>query len=221
MTDTIAVRPWTDPVIDTLGHDPRSLYVETFYLPSLGPTTLLLLRRLAACFEEHPEGTDLPLAETSQSLGLGAREGRSSPLWRSLMRLVQFDLAREDDGALAVRRNVPPVNRRHIRRLPPHLQQAHTEWARAQLNEPPLEPARRNARRLAFTLTELGEDLDHVERALFAAGFHPALCRETAAWAWDRHRRDLVELLVLEAEPPAAATAAGPRPRDTAPPLGR
>jgi hypothetical protein len=217
LIETIAVRPWTDPVIDTLGHDPRSLYVETFYLPSLGPTTLLLLRRLAACFEDHPEGTELPVAETSQSLGLGAREGRNSPLWRSLMRLVQFDLAREDDQALAVRRLVPPVNRRHIRRLPLHLQQAHAEWAMARLNESPLEPARRNARRLAYTLTELGEDLDHVERALFAAGFHPALCRETAAWAWERHRQDLVEHLVLDGEPPAPASAiAEPRPRDAA-----
>jgi hypothetical protein len=205
LTDTITVRPWADPVIDTLGHDPRSLYVETFYLPSLGPTTLLLLRRLAACLEDYPEGTELPVAETSQSLGLGAREGRNSPLRRSVGRLVQFDLAREEgDDAIAVRRLVPPINRRHIRRLPPQLQQAHAHWAQARLAEPPLEPARRNARRLAFTLTELGEDLDRVERALFAAGFHPALCRETAAWAWDRHRRDLVEFLVLDGEAPAS-----------------
>lgn len=192
MPETIRIRPWPDPVIDTLGHDPRSLYVETFWLPTLGPTTLLLLRRLAACFEEHPEGTELSLAETSMSLGLGPREGRGSPLSRSLGRLVQFDLAREEGPSLAVRRHVPPVNRRHIRRLPTHLQEAHDEWANTRLAEPVVEAARRNARRLAFTLIELGEDLDRAERALFAAGFHPALCRESAAWAWDRHRRDIV-----------------------------
>lgn len=205
MSETIPIRPWPDPVIDTLGHDPRSLYVETFWLPTLGPTTLLLLRRLAACFEEHPEGTELSLAETSLSLGLGPREGRGSPLCRSLNRLVQFDLAREEGESLAVRRHVPPVNRRHVRRLPPHLQEAHAQWANTQLAEPPVEVARRNARRLAYTLVELGEDLDRVERALFAAGFHPALCRETAAWAWDRHRRDIVGATPTSAGPPVMA----------------
>jgi hypothetical protein len=32
--------PWPDPMIDTLGHDPRSFYVEAFWLPILGPTSL-------------------------------------------------------------------------------------------------------------------------------------------------------------------------------------
>ena len=27
---TVVVKPWTDPVLDVLGHDPRSWYVETF-----------------------------------------------------------------------------------------------------------------------------------------------------------------------------------------------
>ena len=190
MSETIRVRPWADPVIDTLGHDPRSLYVETYWLPTLGPSTLLLLRRLAACFDAHPDGSELPVAETSRALGLGAREGRTSPLWRSFHRLVQFDLAREEgEDTLAVRRSVPPVNRRHVRRLPESLQHAHDEWVSRRLDEPAVEVARRNARRVAYTLIELGEDLDHVERTLFAAGFHPALCRECAGWAWQRHRQ--------------------------------
>ena len=37
----IRVEPWPDPVIDELGHDPRSAYVETFWLPVLGPTTTI------------------------------------------------------------------------------------------------------------------------------------------------------------------------------------
>ena len=204
MPETIRIRPWTDPIIDTLGHDPRSLYAETFWLPTLGPTALFLMRRLAACFEAHPEGSELPVAETSQSLGLGTREGRNSPLWKSLNRLVQFDLARTSAGTLPgtpdvpeveVRRHVPPVNRRHVSRLPAHLQAAHYEWAEARLAEPVIDAARRNARRFALTLTELGEDLDTVERTLFAAGFHPALCRETASWAWAAKRLQRVTTL--------------------------
>jgi hypothetical protein len=38
-TETIAIRPWPDEVIDAVGHDPRSAYVERFWLGVLGPST--------------------------------------------------------------------------------------------------------------------------------------------------------------------------------------
>ena len=186
---SLAIHAWPDPVIDTVGHDPRSEYVERFWLPTLGPTSLLLLRRLATGLDRNPEGISVDVAEFSQALGLGLREGKSSPLARSLDRLTQFDLAcTTGTDEYAVRRNVPPVNRRHIRRLPDRLQDEHRIWTEAQLEEPPLAMARRRARRLAFTLFEQGDDLDHVERTLHGIGFHPALCRESAQWAYDRHR---------------------------------
>jgi hypothetical protein len=189
MPTTIAVRPWSDPVIDTLGHDPRSVYVETFWLPTLGPTSLLLLRHLAARFDETPDLVELDVATTAQRLGLGHREGPSSPLVRSFTRLEQFDLAcRTRDEHLAVRRTVPPVNRRHIRRLPDALRVEHDAWAEAQLAEPPLAAARRRACRIALALLEQGDDLDRAERALHAVGFHPAICRAAAEWAHGRHR---------------------------------
>ncbi len=31
------IRPWSDDVVDKLGFDPRSSYVEDFWLPILGP----------------------------------------------------------------------------------------------------------------------------------------------------------------------------------------
>jgi hypothetical protein len=190
MPPTITIKPWNDAVIDTLGHDPRSLYVETFWLPTLGPTALLLLRHLATRFDHHPGGVELPVAEASQALGLGDRDGNSSPIVRSLQRLEQFDLACSDPHSptVAVRRNLPPVNRRHVRRLPAHLQVAHDEWAEARLAEEPLAEARRRSRRLALTLLEQGDDADHVERVLFSTGFHPSVCHESARWAWQRHR---------------------------------
>lgn len=36
----ITVRPWIDPVVDEHGHDPRSRYVERFWLGVLGPTAM-------------------------------------------------------------------------------------------------------------------------------------------------------------------------------------
>ena len=59
MPAMLTIKPWPDPLLDTLGHDPRCLYVETFWLPTLGPTAILLLRHLATQFDRHPEGIDL------------------------------------------------------------------------------------------------------------------------------------------------------------------
>jgi len=178
----IRVLPWPDPVLDVIGHDPRSWYAETFWLPTLGPTALLLLRHLADRFERAPEGVDLPVADTAQALGLGPRDGPSSPLLRSLARLQQFELAC-DDGAttVAVRRALPPVHRRHVRRLPAALQAQHAEWVAEQSN--PVDLARRRARRFALTLLAQDEPIDAVERALHAGGFHPALAHEAVRWA--------------------------------------
>lgn len=224
MPETIHVVPWIDPVIDTLGHDPRSLYAETFWLPTLGPTSLLLMRHLATRFDDNNDGLDLPVAETSMALGLGPREGNSSPLMRSLLRLVQFDLAcQRHDGSAAVRRNVPPVNRRHIRRLPDRLQREHAVYVHSRLSEPPGTTARKKAYRIAFTLVELDEDPASVERVLFTAGFHPSVCRDATTWAVSRHEKaealDVPDLPDPVPHPPAASTT--PAPRIPPPPPGR
>jgi hypothetical protein len=204
MPATLTIKPWPDPLLDTLGHDPRSLYVETFWLPTLGPTAVLLLRHLATKFDESPGGIELAVADTSQALGLGQRDGNSSPILRTLTRLSQFDLACDDGrGTVAVRRNLPPINRRHVRRLPGHLQTAHAEWAEAKLAEAPLATARRRARQVAFTLLEQGDDPDHVERILYATGFHPSVCHDAARWAYQRHR-DAMEAATAATTEPAA-----------------
>ncbi len=75
MPAALRVTPWPDPVLDVLGHDPRSWYAETFWLPTLGPTALLLMRHLADRFERTPDGVELPVADTAAALGLGARRG--------------------------------------------------------------------------------------------------------------------------------------------------
>jgi hypothetical protein len=188
MAVALRVTPWPDPVLDVLGHDPRSWYAETFWLPTLGPTSLLLMRHLADRFEHTPDGVELPVADTAAALGLGARDGNSSPLMRSLVRLQQFELASaQDEMTIAVRRALPPVHRRHVRRLPAALQARHAEWVAGQ-GAAPLELARRRARRVALTLVVQGEPMDAVERALHSSGFHPALAHEAVRWARDRGR---------------------------------
>jgi hypothetical protein len=191
----LTIVPWPEPVIDTLGHDPRSLYVETFWLPILGPTALLLLRHLATRFDETPAGVELRIAETSQALGVGNREGSSSPIVRTLARLEQFEVAFADplSPTIAVRRNLPPVTRRQLSRLPMPLQRQHARLAEVRLGEPPHAEARRRARRLALVLHEQGDNDDQVERALASIGFHPAICHEASRWVHARQREPASE----------------------------
>ncbi len=99
MPTTLTIVPWADPVTETLGYDPRSLYAETFWLPTLGPTCLVLMRHLATRFDRSDgasRGIELRVADASLALGVGNREGSSSPIVRTLARLEQFDLAIAD-----------------------------------------------------------------------------------------------------------------------------
>ncbi|MGH9156260.1 MAG: hypothetical protein ACRD1K_10600 [Acidimicrobiales bacterium] len=193
-TDSLAIRPWPDPLIDTLGHDPRSAYVETYWLGILGPSTTWLLRRLVNGLEQSASGFELPLAETARGLGLGDSRSRHSPFVRALTRLVQFDMAQpQGDTVLAVRRKVPPLTRRQVVRLPASLQARHQAQQEADLLIPAYEHQRRRGRQLALSLLELGEDLEAAERQLLRWRYHPAMAREAAAWAWDHHRRAVGE----------------------------
>ena len=185
--ESLTIRAWPDPVIDQVGHDPRSAYVERFWLGVLGPSTTWLIRRMAAGLEAQPSGFELPLGETARALGLGG-DGRHSPFVRALTRCCQFELATPgDEGVLAMRRKLPPLNRRQVVRLPDTLQADHERWLEAELQAPPLEALRRRSRRLALSLLELGEDLEATERQLQRWRFSPALARQAAAWAWERH----------------------------------
>ena len=200
-TDNLAIRPWKDDVIDALGHDPRSAYVETYWLGILGPSTTWLLRRIVAGLEAEPGGFDLVLADTARRLGLGDKTGRHGPFVRALTRLVQFGLAQvQGDDVLAVRRKVPPLNRRQVARLPESLQKEHEAWQQGQLRTPAVEQQRRRARQLALGLIELGEDLESTERHLHRWKFHPAMAYESAAWAWKRHREALAAAADVECE---------------------
>ena len=134
--DVLTVVTWADPVLDQLGHDPRSAYVERFWLPILGPSCLLLVRRLAAELERSPDGFTVPTALWAQELGIGMKGGQHSPFWRAVERAGRFGAARRNGSRLALRRRLPPLSNRQVQRLPPSLRPAHEEWAAARLERP-------------------------------------------------------------------------------------
>ena len=70
---TLIVLPWHDPVVEAVGYDARSVYVELFWLGILGPTSTWLLRRLVTGLDAYPDGYELDLAETANALGISRR----------------------------------------------------------------------------------------------------------------------------------------------------
>ncbi len=172
--------PWVDPVADPHGVTPCSRYVELFWLPTIGPSTTWLLRRLSYGLEVRRDGFDLELSEAARSLGLGSRMGKNSPFRRALQRLCTFELARgHGPGGLAVRTVVPPLPLRHLSRLPASLQSSHRRWAGEQ-RLPEAERMRRRAGRLARELSGEGRSREDIERQLGAWHFHPAVAFRAA-----------------------------------------
>jgi hypothetical protein len=177
---TLRVVTWLDPVADPHGVHPCSRYVELYWLPTVGPSTTWLLRRLSYGLELHNGGFNLDLIDTARSLGLGDRMGKNSPFHRALRRLSTFELARpHGSGELAIRTRIPALPLRHLRRLPQSLQVSHERWvSEQQLSEP--ERMRRRAKRLAVGLASAGHSGQAIEARLSAWHFHPAVASHAA-----------------------------------------
>jgi len=199
----LAVRAWPDPVIDTVGHDVRSPYVERFWLGVLGPSATWLLRRLVRGLEDEPDGFDLDLALAASEIGLGNRSGRHSPFYRSIERCCRFGATHLiDERTLRVRRKLPPLTRMQIARLPPSLQATHQAWVDGPRTGLAVDQLKERARGLALSLLELGEDAEATERQLHTWRLHPAIAHEAVAWAVSRRH---VTGAVASGDPPPEA----------------
>jgi hypothetical protein len=132
----LRVRPWVDPVVDHLGHDPRSSYVEQYWLSILGPSATWLVRRLVNHLDNDPDGYDLDPTAWALALGLGARGGKHGPFWRAVERACRFGATHRSGDALLVRRRLPPLTAGQVNRLPDQLHRAHDAWIEQQLERP-------------------------------------------------------------------------------------
>ncbi len=179
---TLWIEPWLDPVVDEVGHDPRSAYVETYWLPVLGPSTTWLLRRFASRLDEMPAGAEVDLEDLARSLGLGERFGANAPFARTVKRCVDFEMAHRLERGLAVRRRLPPLSGRHLRRLPASLQDRHARET-AVRPDTVSERMRRHGCRLALSLLDFGEDRSAAEQQLVRWGFDQILASQCADWA--------------------------------------
>ncbi len=191
--DTLRVSRWVDPLIDRLGHDPRSRYAELFWLPILGPSTILFLRHCVTLLDEACAGADqdveIELTTTATRLGLGHRGGRNSPMARTIGRASRFGAARPAGAqALQVRRYMPPLTRAQVNRLPAGLRARHQAETKPALAEEDVTSAR--ARRLALGLIQCGDQHDAAETQLSQWQVPPAVAADAVRWAWDVYRPD-------------------------------
>ena len=122
------IEPWRDLITEENGHDPRSRYVEQFWLGVIGPTAAWLMRHVAHEFDDSPDGFELPVAAIALQLGISPKAGPRGGLHRTLHRLVMFRMASEGHAGYAIRRRLPPLNHAQLRRLPEHLQRSHSSY---------------------------------------------------------------------------------------------
>lgn len=132
VTDVADIIVWHDALVDPTGFAVDDPYVETFWLPVLGPTASWLLRRLASGLDLEPQGYRVHLPDLARAIGVSSSGGRHSPFSRALHRCTMFgvvqQVAIEPVPVLAVRRRLPRIARRHVDRLPDHLRDIHPEW---------------------------------------------------------------------------------------------
>jgi hypothetical protein len=201
---SLTVRPWHDPVVDDVGFDARSPYVETYWLGVLGPTATWLVRRLAQRLDAQPEGFELDLAAIAAELGVGARSSKHAPFVRSLQRCAHFGIVElTPGGTLRVRRKLPPLSRFQLSRLPAHLRAAHDRPSAPIGARPTVDELRERARGYALSLAAQGLDEAGVERGLHELGVHPAMAHAAVSWAM-AHTSDESDAAAGGTMPPAA-----------------
>lgn len=126
MTETLAITAWDDPVVEAHGFGPRSLYVEGVWGGVLGPSAILLYRRLGPLLDTA-DTIEVDVVDLARSLGLGEGVGRQATITRTLARLVNFGVARWlPDGRYAMRRALAALPEYRVRRLSVSAQLFHS-----------------------------------------------------------------------------------------------
>lgn len=179
---------WTDQRRDPFGHDPRSSYVEQFWLGILGPSTTWFLRICANHLDSAPEAS-INLTEVARTLGIGHRGGSRSAMVRTVARACRFGAARSvGNDTLAVRRRLPMLTHRQLQRLPLSRQRCHEEYVASDASNNCISELRLRARRLALGLVECGDSPDSAELQLAQWKFHPAVASDAVRWALRQHQ---------------------------------
>lgn len=163
------------PAVHRAGFPLDHPYLERCWAPILGPSSILLLRRMPDLWKQSYPTIGVPLDELGRSLGLGGT-GRNSPLWRTLERLVTFRFAAwSGDRELDVYTEAPPLSARHLERVPESTRTLHEQLLGAHLDG--LAAATSTASSIDARPARMAERLDRLQRIASPALAHPGVGR--------------------------------------------
>lgn len=97
-------------------------YCERFWLPVVGPTAFLVLRRLAAEVNEHG-AVDIDLDDFATWFGV-----TPSVVKKAMDRLVAFRCAKSEGVEYRVALHLPPVYPGQVARFTTSMQERHRAW---------------------------------------------------------------------------------------------
>ncbi len=131
---TLAPINHPDRQVRRVGFDLSDTYVEQCWSAVVGPSAVVLLRRMPELWS-HEVPARIRADELSRSIGLGAGTGANSRLVATMDRLSKFGLARRGPGPdqLDVFLEVAPLRDNQLERVPKWTRDAHERLFSAHL----------------------------------------------------------------------------------------
>jgi hypothetical protein len=117
---TVTLHPAShpEPTVHRTGFTLDSPYLEHCWTPILGPSSVLLLRRVASLWRSEAPAS-IELGDLAAQLGLGQATSTQSPIVRTLRRLERFNFVTWPAGpGIDVYTEVAPLSPTLRRRLP-------------------------------------------------------------------------------------------------------
>ena len=119
--------PHPDPRVHRAGFELDGPYLERCWLPVIGPSSVLLLRRMPHLWQRGAS-VAVPVSELANALGLGGGTAKNSPVWRTADRLVRFRFAAwATPRELEVYSEIAPLPQRYLDRLPEPIRETHDQ----------------------------------------------------------------------------------------------
>lgn len=106
---------------DPDGHPITHPYIDTLWLPVLGPTAIAALRLIDRLAASNPDRFTLTLDQLGHRIGLA---GKAAPqrAARTIDRLIRFHVAvTVSPDEIIVPLRLPPLSNRQLDRLPPYI----------------------------------------------------------------------------------------------------
>lgn len=165
----LAIHPASHPRVDVhrAGFPLEHPYVEQCWTPVLGPSSVLLLRRVSWWWRDSTPAL-LTTSDLGAQLGLGRGTGKHSPANRTADRIVRFGFGQwSGPSSLDVYTEVPPVPAKQLARLPQWCAERHELLSAhlAELSSPSSEPSPASPLLSASNAGRMITRLDHLADA--------------------------------------------------------